>query len=105
LNHMGGIRRDFYETAVCMARSHDNIRFNTSQTTPEHLTDALRAIGADRIFFWTDLYSLDQPENSERNQDRKQLSIVERAKMTDRERELVLGESIAAFLGKSSTVS
>jgi predicted TIM-barrel fold metal-dependent hydrolase len=98
LNHMGGAREDFFAAALDVARRHDNVRFNTSQTTPENLSQAVRTIGAERIFFGTDFYALERPETAEVNQHRKQLSIVERAKMSERERELVLGEAIAAFL-------
>jgi predicted TIM-barrel fold metal-dependent hydrolase len=98
LNHMGGARRDFFDAAMDMAKRYDNVRFNTSQTTPENLTVAVREIGAERIFFGTDWYALDMPETREVSQHRNQLAIVEKAKMSDRERELVLGESIAAFL-------
>ncbi len=99
LNHMGGARDDFFVAAMDVARKHDNVRFNTSQTTPENLTQAVREIGAERIFFGTDWYGLDTPETAEVNQHSKQLAIVEKTEMSDRERELVLGESIAAFLG------
>jgi predicted TIM-barrel fold metal-dependent hydrolase len=99
LNHMGGARTDFFEAAMDMARRYDNVRFNTSQTTPENLTAAVRGIGAERIFFGTDWYGLDEPETREVSQHRNQLAIVEKARMSDRERELVLGESIAMLLG------
>jgi hypothetical protein len=55
-------------------------------------------IGAERIFFGTDRYALDTPETREVSQHRNQLAIVANAQMSDRERDLVLGESIAAFL-------
>jgi predicted TIM-barrel fold metal-dependent hydrolase len=101
LNHMGGARRDFFDTAVALARAHANVRFNTSQTTSENLTAAVRAIGAERIFFGTDWYALETPETADINQHGKQLDIVRKAQMSERERELVLGESMAAFLDLS----
>jgi predicted TIM-barrel fold metal-dependent hydrolase len=98
LNHMGGARKDFFDAAMNMARRYDQVRFNTSQTTPGNLTVAVREIGAERIFFGSDWYALDTPETREVSQHRDQLAIVAKAQMSDRERELVLGESIAAFL-------
>lgn len=98
LNHMGGSRRDFFEAALTLAQNHGNVRFNTSQTTPENLTQAVRKIGAERIHFGVDWYGLDTPETVEVSQHRNQLRIVEKAVMSDRERELVLGESLAALL-------
>jgi predicted TIM-barrel fold metal-dependent hydrolase len=98
LNHMGGARRDFFDTALGLAKRYDNVRFNTSQTLPEHLAEAVRSIGAERIFFGVDWYALDEPETPSRNQHRNQLQIVERASLGARDRELVLGESIARLL-------
>jgi predicted TIM-barrel fold metal-dependent hydrolase len=95
---MGGARKDFFDAAMNMARRYDQVRFNTSQTTPENLTVAVREIGAERIFFGSDWYALDTQETREVSQHRDQLAIVATAQMSDRERELVLGESIAAFL-------
>jgi predicted TIM-barrel fold metal-dependent hydrolase len=98
LCHMGGARRDFFEHALAVAKKYDNIRFNTSQATPEHLTEAVKQIGAERIHFGVDWYALDEPETKERSQHRNQLEIVAKAKMTDRQRELVMGESLASLL-------
>jgi len=98
LNHMGGARRDFFDHALDLARDHDNVCFNTSQTLPEHLTEAVSRIGAERIFFGVDWYALDKPETREVSQHGNQLRIVEQARMSDRERALVLGEGIAALL-------
>src|SRR5262245_44650296 len=98
LAHMGGARRDFFDTALELARTFDNVRFNTSQTTPESLTEAVQKIGAERIFFGVDWYALDDPETREISQHRKQIAIVGKATMSDRERELVMGESIATLL-------
>ena len=98
LAHMGGARRDFFDAALELTRTFDNVRFNTSQTTPEFLTEAVRKVGAERIYFGVDWYALDDPETKEVSQHRNQMSIVERATMTDREREMVMGESIAALL-------
>ena len=95
LNHMGGSRRDFFDHALEMAGKYDNIRFNTSQTTPAHLTEAIKKVGAERIHFGTDWYALERPETREVSQHGKQIRIVEQATMTDRERELILGESLA----------
>jgi predicted TIM-barrel fold metal-dependent hydrolase len=99
LAHMGGARRDFFDAALELAKTFDNVRFNTSQTTPEFLTEAVQKVGAERIFFGVDWYALDEPETKEVSQHRKQMAIVEKAKMSDRERELVMGESIAELLG------
>src|SRR5262249_60925884 len=44
LNHMAGPRRDFFDAALALARDHDNVRFNTSQTTSDHLAEAVRTI-------------------------------------------------------------
>jgi uncharacterized protein len=99
LNHMGGSRRDFFDSALALAGNHDNVRFNTSQTTPEHLSEAVRKIGAERIFFGVDWYALESPETAKWSQHKNQLEIVHRAHMSDRDRELVLGESVAALLG------
>jgi hypothetical protein len=52
----------------------------------------VREIGAERIFFGTDWYALDTPETREVSQHRNQLAIVAKTQMSDRERELVLGE-------------
>jgi predicted TIM-barrel fold metal-dependent hydrolase len=98
LNHMGGSRRDFFDSALALANDHDNVRFNTSQATPEHLTEAVRKIGAERIFFGVDWYALESRETAEWSQHKNQLEIVHRAHMRDRDRELVLGESLAALL-------
>jgi predicted TIM-barrel fold metal-dependent hydrolase len=98
LNHMGGARRDFFDQALSIAHDHDNVRFNTSQTTPEHLSEAVRKIGAERIFFGVDWYGLERPETPEWSQHKNQLEIVYRAHMSDRDRELVLGESLATLL-------
>jgi len=98
LNHMGGARRDFFDAALALARDHDNVRFNTSQTTSDHLSEAVRMIGAERIFFGVDWYALERPETARWSQHKNQLAIVHRAQMSDRERELVLGESLAASL-------
>jgi predicted TIM-barrel fold metal-dependent hydrolase len=98
LNHMGGSRRDFFDAALTLAKDHDNVCFNTSQTIPEHLTEAVRKISAERIFFGVDWYALERPETAEWSQHKNQLGIVQRAQMSDRERELVLGESLAALL-------
>ena len=43
--------------------------------------------------------TLKKPETRERSQHGNQIRIVERASMTDRERELVMGESLAQLLG------
>jgi predicted TIM-barrel fold metal-dependent hydrolase len=98
LNHMGGSRRDFFDAALSLAKDHDNVRFNTSQTLPEHLSEAVRKIGAERIFFGVDWYALERPETAQWSQHMNQLGIVRRAHMSDRARELVLGESLAALL-------
>jgi predicted TIM-barrel fold metal-dependent hydrolase len=98
LNHMGGARRDFFDNALALARDRQNVYFNTSQTLPEHLTEAVQKVGAERIFFGVDWYALDTKETKQRSQHGDQLAIVERAKMSDRERELVLGEAIAGLL-------
>ena len=98
LCHMGGARRDFFDNALALAKKYDNIRFNTSQSTPEHLTEAVRKVGAERIHFGVDWYALDKPETREVSQHRSQLEIVEKTEMSDRERELVLGESLATLL-------
>jgi predicted TIM-barrel fold metal-dependent hydrolase len=98
LAHMGGARRDFFDAALELADTYDNVRFNTSQSTPEFLTEAVQKIGAERIFFGVDWYALDDPETKQISQHRKQIAIVEKATMSDRERELVMGESIAALL-------
>jgi predicted TIM-barrel fold metal-dependent hydrolase len=98
LNHMGGSRRDFFDQALDLAKDHHNVCFNTSQTTPEHLSEAVRKIGAERIFFGVDWYALESPETAERSQHKNQIEIVQRAQMNDRERALVFGESLAAVL-------
>jgi predicted TIM-barrel fold metal-dependent hydrolase len=98
LNHMGGSRRDFFDAALALARDHANVCFNTSQTTPAHLTEAVAKVGAERIVFGVDWYALEQPETEQWSQHKNQLGIVRQATMTDRERELVLGESMAALL-------
>jgi predicted TIM-barrel fold metal-dependent hydrolase len=98
LAHMGGARRDFFDHALALARDCDNVCFNTSQTLPEHLTEAVQKVGAERIFFGVDWYALDSKETKARSQHGNQLAIVERAKMSDRERELVLGEALARLL-------
>jgi hypothetical protein len=77
-----------------LAKTFDNVRFNT----PEFLTEAVQKVGAERIFFDVDWYALDNPETKEVSQHRKQMAIVEKAKMSDRDRELVMGESIAELL-------
>jgi len=99
LNHMGGSRRDFFDEALALAEDHDNVTFNTSQTTPEHLSEAVRKIGAERIFFGVDWYALERPETAEWSQHKNQMEIVHRAHMSDRERALVFGESLAILLG------
>ena len=81
-----------------LAADHDNVRFNTSQTTPEHLSEAVRRIGAERIYFGVDWYALERPETAECSQHRNQMEIVRRAPMSDRERALVFGESLATLL-------
>ena len=99
LCHMGGARRGFFDNALALARDRDNVYFNTSQTLPEHLTEAVRKIGAERIFFGVDWYALDRKETLERSQHRNQLEIVEKASMSDAERELVLGEAFCKLFG------
>lgn len=99
LCHMGGARREFFDNALALARDCDNVYFNTSQTLPEHLTEAVQKIGAERIFFGVDWYALDSPETRERSQHGHQLAIVANARMTDAERELVLGEAFCKLLG------
>jgi predicted TIM-barrel fold metal-dependent hydrolase len=98
LNHMGGVRRELFDAALEMAALYDNVYFNTSMSTSEFLTEAVRKVGADRIVFGVDWYALDEPETEDANQHRKQMSVVERAEMTDHERELVMGESLAKLL-------
>jgi predicted TIM-barrel fold metal-dependent hydrolase len=98
LNHMGGARRDFFDHALALARDCENVCFNTSQTLPEHLSEAVAKIGAERIFFGVDWYALDKPETRAVSQHGNQLAIVEQAVLTDRERALVLGEGIATLL-------
>jgi predicted TIM-barrel fold metal-dependent hydrolase len=99
LNHMGGSRREFFDHALALAKKYDNVHFNTSQTLPEHLSEAVKKVGAERIHFGTDWYALEHPESRERSQHGNQMRIVERATMSDRERELVMGESLAQLLG------
>ena len=98
LCHMGGSRRDFFDNANALAKKYDNVRFNTSQTTSEHLTEAVKKVGAERIHFGVDWYALDEPETKTRAQHRTQIDIVAKAQMTDRERALVMGESLARLL-------
>ena len=95
---MGGARRDFFDNALALARDHDNVFFNTSQALPEHLSEAVQKIGAERIFFGVDWYALDDKETKARSQHGNQMAIVQRAEMTDRQRELVLGEALAELL-------
>jgi predicted TIM-barrel fold metal-dependent hydrolase len=100
--HMGGVRREFFDAALDLARTHDNVFCNTSMTYPEFVSEAVRKMGAERVFFGCDWHAVDEPETEETSQHRFQISLVEKAPMTDRERELVMGEGIAALLGLKS---
>jgi predicted TIM-barrel fold metal-dependent hydrolase len=101
LFHMGGRDRAHFEAALAVARAHASVHFNTAQTRPEFLTEAVRALGAERIFFGVDWYALEPKETIEGGQHQIQMRIVAQAEMSERERQLVMGESLAALLGIS----
>jgi hypothetical protein len=49
--------------------------------------------------FGVNWYALERPETEQWSQHKNRLGIVRQAQMSDRGRELVLGESLAALLG------
>lgn len=67
LCHKGGARRDFFDNALALAHDHDNVFFNTSQTLPEHLSEAVQKVGAEGVFFGVERYALQDRETKARS--------------------------------------
>lgn len=91
MGHMGST--DFWLDAVPAATASDNIYVDTSWSLPQKIERALAALGSERVLFGTDtpLSSLDL-----------ELACLQRASMTDQERENVLGGSMQRLLEKAS---
>ena len=54
LTKMGRGLTRYFESSLVVALRNRNVYFDTSDTTPEHLTRAIASIGPDRIMFGTD---------------------------------------------------
>jgi len=87
IGHMG---KRLYEDAICVAKWFENIILETSFRSPRDIARAVRRVGADRVAYGSDM-PFGVPEI--------EMMKVRLCDITNREKEMVLGENIARILG------
>lgn len=87
VGHMG---KRLYEDAICVARWFENIILETSFRNPGDIARAVKRVGAERVVYGSDM-PFGVPEI--------EMMKVRLCDITQREKEMVLGESMAGVLG------
>ena len=87
VGHMG---KRLYEDAILVARWFDNIILETSFHTPREIGRAVERVGADRVVYGSDM-PFGIPEIS--------IMSVRLCKISEKEKELILGLNMARILG------
>ena len=99
--HMGKYDLTFFEYAMMLARKCPNIYLTTSNTRTEFIERAVEEIGAERLIFGSD-WSMQHGILGEKqgfDVIEKNLTAVRRARISDTEKALILGENLARLIG------
>ncbi len=101
LAHMGGQDEVQFENSVKLAQRYPNVYLSTSRTRSEFVERAVTAIGAERLVFATDWSPPLRVKLAAVNSNihDEAFAVVNNAAISDRDKELIFGENLAALLG------
>jgi uncharacterized protein len=101
LAHMGRYDISFFEGALMLARKRRNVYLTTTNSRTEFIERAVEELGAERLIWGSD-WSLQHGVLGARkgwDVHAHNLDAVRRARIEDREKELILGENLGNLLG------
>ncbi len=98
--HMGRQDVTFFEAALMLARKYPHVHLTTSLTRPDFVARVVEELGAERVLFGSDWSILLGPRARTKGIDVHacHLELIEAAALSERDRELILGESLARLL-------
>ncbi len=102
LTKMGRGYDFIFEVCLCIAFKHLNVYLDTVQAPARHIARSVEEIGANRVLFgsdwdrtWRELGSADGKSNIYRNA----LNVLHEARLSDTDKEWVLGRTAAELYG------
>lgn len=99
LTKMGRGYDALFETCLMIAYKHDNVYLDTVQSKPEHVAQAVAAIGAERVIFGTDWEQTWAALKTPEDLYTRSLAIVEKSGISEAEKAWVLGRTAATLFG------
>ena len=97
ITKMGRSYDFIFEIALAVAYKHWNVYFDTAQSRPDHVARAVRELGADRVMFGTDWCDIWREYNEPAGIYPNSLEMVQKAGLSETEREWVLGRTAATL--------
>jgi predicted TIM-barrel fold metal-dependent hydrolase len=88
-----------FDLCLMIAYKHDNVYLDSVQSKPEHISKAVSAIGAERIMFGTDWEQSWSAVKEPADLYTRSLAVVEDARLSEVQREWVLGKTAATLYG------
>jgi predicted TIM-barrel fold metal-dependent hydrolase len=97
IGHTGKTERYFFEAALMVSHRKENVYVELSYQTPRNIEKAVTFLGAHKCMFGTDWprYLLSPSVDFIENQ----LQAIKNAKISDEEREQIMGKTILKILG------
>lgn len=92
VGHMGGRFRRHFEGALMLALRHRNVYLTTVNAPAEHIAEAVREVGAERIVWGSDWAR-------HRRWHAANLAALEQAGLSPAQKEAILGRNLADLLG------
>lgn len=97
ITKMGRSYDFIFEIALAVAYKHWNVYFDTAQSRPEHVARAVSELGPERVMFGTDWCDIWREYNEPTGIYPNSLGMLERAGLSQSERDWVLGRTAATL--------
>lgn len=103
IGHAGGLYPPYNENALLLAYAYDNLYLDTSKAPTHMLEKAVADIGASRLLFGSD-WNGGKPlpygprSHSECHLYRRNLKVIEEARISDKDKDMILFENLEKLL-------
>ncbi len=102
ITKMGRGYQFIFEIALAVAYKHVNVYLDTVQAPSEHVTRAVRELGADRVIYGTDWSSTWRQSNLPNGIYPNTLAEIDKAGLSESDKAWVLGKTCAKVYGVSA---